>query len=81
MSELQNKYLEQINDISVNHSNYAAKLLENCFYAARISGNGVLLHEKLKRSTELKPQTQKKVLTFFVNFCEDHNISFTEFST
>jgi len=80
MSKLQNKYLEQISDIRTRHSHYAAKLLENCFYAARISKSGVLLHEKLKRSTELKPETQKKVLTFFVNFCKDHNISVTEFS-
>jgi hypothetical protein len=77
MSKLQNKYLSQIEDISLNHSYYAAKLLENYFDAARRSGNGALLYEKLKRATQLKPETQEKVLAFFVNFCKDHNISVT----
>ena len=81
MSKLQNKYLAQIEYVSLNHSHYAAKLLENCFDAARRSGSGVLLYEKLKRATQLKPETQEKVLTFFVNFCKEHNIPFTEFST
>lgn len=81
MSKLQNKYLAQIEDVSINHSHYAAKLLENYFDAARRSGNGALLYEKLRRATQLKPETQEKVLTFFVNFCKDHNISVTEFST
>lgn len=77
MSKLQNKYIEQIRDISVNHSYYAARLLENYFDAAKRSGNGILLYEKIKRATQLKPETQKKVLTFFVNFCKDHNITVT----
>ena len=80
MSKLQNKYLAQIEDVNINNSYYAAKLLENYFDAARRSGNGVILYEKLRRATQLKPETQKKVLTFFVNFCKDHNIPFTEFS-
>jgi hypothetical protein len=81
MNKLQNKYLVQIEDVSLNHSYYAARLLENYFDAARRSGSGVILYEKLKRATQLKPETQKKVLTFFVNFCKDHNISVTEFLT
>lgn len=81
MSKLQNKYLAQIEDISLNHSYYAARLLENYFDAAKRSGNGVLLYEKLRRATQLKPETQEKVLTFFVNFCKDHNILVTELST
>lgn len=60
MSKLQNKYLAQIEDVNINNSYYAAKLLENCFDAARRSGNGVLLCEKLRRATQLKPETQKK---------------------
>lgn len=78
MSKLQNKYLAQIEDISLNHSHYAAMLLENYFDAAKRSGSGVILYEKLRRATQLKPETQEKVLIFFVNFCKDHNISFTE---
>lgn len=81
MRKLQNKYMEQISDISINHSYYASRLLENYFDAAKRSGSGVILYEKLKRATQLKPETQEKVLTFFVNFCKDHNILVTELST
>lgn len=77
MRKLQNKYLLQIEDVSVNHSYYAARLLENYFDAALRSGNGALLYEKLRRATQLKPETQEKVLTFFVNFCKDHNVAVT----
>jgi hypothetical protein len=69
-----------INDVSVNDSNCAAKLLENYFHAAEKIGNGALLYKKLEHATRSKPQTQKKVLAFFVTFCKDHNITVTEFS-
>jgi hypothetical protein len=81
MNELQNKYVEMVNDVSANDSNCAAKLLENYFHAARKVGNGALLYKKLEYSTRSNPQTQKKVLTFFITFCKDHKITFTEFST
>jgi hypothetical protein len=80
MSKLQNKYIVQIDDISVNHSNCAAMLLENYLHAAKKIGNGVLLYKKLEYLTRSKPHTQKKVLAFFATFCEDHKITFTEFS-